>query len=585
MAKNYDDYGYEDDERSQRTRTTRKLLIIVLIVIAIFLILYLVKSCSTKTENKPTTPVTPTNPSNNLTPIEIDKPNNVTTNYEELLLVAGKNYFSRNVNEDVKAIGECNIVDLQTLVKENLIDSEKFSNCNLTTTYLRVCVLENNTKQYTPWLSCMSRNSDSEYNSLVEGSTSNVIANSTYTEFKFSPLYLKKGGENLGSVQEIWKDEINYSQYKTLKTIDYYRYRDNMFIWELQNKYYYSTEGDKNNSNQVLEYYISSPKTGYTNSSDRNTGYKWYQSKSEKQYYTVNGEKALSLTAVGDYTYKDPVGVDVTRYRTRTVTSSYSPYLYNICSTNASNTRVVYQYTPCGQGSNPSYTYKRGEVYSCANPTAMNESIIGNIVERGTTCKKYSSWSSPTTTRCDTSKPDVCESATVTFYYWYKPSNEIRTYYPSSSNTASGERVYYTSAPFNGAIKDESTKATVYKWYKEVSQRSSNYSAVAPSGYTNATRTNDSRWGEWSGWSTTNPKVSDGRQRQIEQRTKIRLQEIKPSTADEWVKLSDNYLTEQELIKLYNDKGYNVKTLSDISNNGELKYNVKMYIRNKKENR
>ena len=122
MAKNYDDYGYEDDERSQRTRTTRKLLIIVLIVIAIFLILYLVKSCSTKTENKPTTPVTPTNPSNNLTPIEIDKPNNVTTNYEELLLVAGKNYFSRNVNEDVKAIGECNIVDLQTLVKENLID-------------------------------------------------------------------------------------------------------------------------------------------------------------------------------------------------------------------------------------------------------------------------------------------------------------------------------------------------------------------------------------------------------------------------------------------------------------------------------
>ena len=37
------------------------------------------------------------------------------------------------------------------------------------------------------------------------------------------------------------------------------------------------------------------------------------------------------------------------------------------------------------------------------------------------------------------------------------------------------------------------------------------------------------------------------------------------------------------MIKIYNDKGYKVEKLEDIMSNGELKYKVKMLIRNKKE--
>ena len=583
MAKNYDDYGYEKDNRSESTSITRKILIIVLIVIAIFLILYLVKSCSSR-PNKPSNPsepaVTPTEPV--VTPVEPNKTNN---EYETMILEAGKNYFIKHSDQEVKNPGECKNVDLKTLINDGLVESKKFYNCSVTSSYIRVCMLEDKSKQYTPWVSCVSKKSEDEYGTLTEGTSANVISDVTYVEFKFLPQYLKKAGENLGPTEEYWKGEVPYKNYKTLATIDYYRYRDKLFIWNLTKRTYYSTEGDKSSSGETSEYYTSSPKSGYTKQSDKTTeAYKWYESKSEKAYYTVNGEKALSASAVGEYKYKDPVGVDIVRYRTRTVTSTYLPYLYNICSTNATNTRVIYQYDPCGKGSNKSYTYNRGTVYSCASPTAVDESIIGNIVPSKTsTCKKYSSWSSPTTTACDTSKTDICQKAVATLYYWYKPVNETRTYYPSGSKTASGEKTYYTEAPVKGAIKDTSTRVTAYKWYKETTTTSSQYLAVAPSGYTTATRTGNSILSDWSSWSTDNPKTNDGRDRQIENKQKIRLQEIRPSASDEWLKLSDNYISEKEMISLYKNKGYNVKTIEDINGNGELKYQTIMYVRNKKE--
>ena len=89
---------------------------------------------------------------------------------------------------------------------------------------------------------------------------------------------------------------------------------------------------------------------------------------------------------------------------------------------------------------------------------------------------------------------------------------------------------------------DESTKATAYKWYKEGAKRVSGYSATAPSGYPDATKTKDSKWTEFTSWSAK-----------------------KPASAR------------------YNDKGYKVEKLEDIMSNGELKYKVKMLIRNKKE--
>ena len=37
------------------------------------------------------------------------------------------------------------------------------------------------------------------------------------------------------------------------------------------------------------------------------------------------------------------------------------------------------------------------------------------------------------------------------------------------------------------------------------------------------------------------------------------------------------------MIKIFNDKGYKVTSLSDINNNGEIRYQIKMLLRNKKE--
>lgn len=591
MAKNYDNYGYEKYDRSERTTITRKILIVILVIIAILLIFYLVKSCSAgKSNQTPSTPTEPTGP--DITPVDPspgnpDQTTPVTSEYESLLLSGGKSYLTAHPGDDVNTKGECRNVSLQTLIKDNVVDSKKFYNCSITSTFIRVCMLENGSKQYTPWISCVSKNSENDYGSLIEGSTNDIVTNVTYTEFKFLPTYLRKPGDNLGPVQEYWKDEIPYSNYKTISSTNYYRYRDTLYKWSMTKRTYYSTEGDKSSAGATNEYYTSSPKSGYTNSSDKTSdAYKWYSSKSEKEYYTVNGEKALSPSAVGEYTYKDPVGVDIVRYRTRVVTSSYYPYQYNICSTDATSTRVIYQYDPCGQGSNKNYTYNRGTIYSCASPTAVNESIIGNQVpSRTSLCKKYGAWSSPTTTPCDTSQTDICQKATLTLYYWYKPIHEVRTYYPSGSNSASGEKVYYTNAPFNGAIKDTNTRVTAYKWYKEERTISSDYSAVAPSGYSSASRTSDSKLGEWSGWSTNNPKTNDGRTREIESKTKVKLQEIRPSSSSsEWTNLSNDYISENDMIELYKKQGYKVSSLKDINNNSDLKYQIKMYIRNKKEN-
>ncbi len=190
-----------------------------------------------------------------------------------------------------------------------------------------------------------------------------------------------------------------------------------------------------------------------------------------------------------------------------------------------------------------------------------------------------------TTTKCDTTKTDICESYTITFYYWYKIVNEVRTYYPSGSNRASGEKVFFVTEPFKGAIKDTGTRATAYKWYNESATYSSGYTATAPSGYSTASKTNDYIISDWSGWSTTNPSVRDGRDRTIETKTKIKLQEIQGTTSSSWNNLSTDYLTEEELINTFKAKGYKISTLEDINNNGQIRYQLELFVRNKKESK
>lgn len=568
MAKNYDNYGYDNNNGS--TGLVRRILIVVMVVIAIILILYLITSCS-KSKNNTTKPNTNDNPS-------------LTVDYEGELLTSGKKYFNLHSNEKPTAPGECAIVELETLNEEKLIDADKFKNCNQNTTYLKVCVLEDEREQYTPWLSCIDYNSESKYDELKQGTVKDVIADKTYVEFKFIPLEAKQGKDILGNVETLWKNEIPYEKYKTLSSTKYYRYRDKLYQWSLIKRTYYSLNGNTDNAKNVKDYYVSAPSSTYKKKTDGTVAYKWYTTTGTKEYYMKNGSKYPSTTAPSGYPYRDPKGIDVTRYSTRKVTGTYDPTLYYVCATSASGTKWIYQKTKCGTGSNPSYNYTREKIYSCA--TEANGSLVrANAVSSGSKCYTYSAWSNATTTPCDTTKKDVCKKATVTFYYWYKVVNEVRKYYPSKSSSATNEKVYYTTAPVSGAQKDESTKTTAYKWYKETTSTSTKYTATPPSGYYKANKSEDYKWTDWSDWTTKNPKISDGRDRTIETKTKIKLQEIKGSTSDGWENLSTSYLTEEELIKLYKDKNYKVNTLEDITNNGQIKYQLVTFVRNKKESK
>lgn len=568
MAKNYDDYGYEKSYRNNGSSFVRRVLIVIMVLLAIILLFFLIKSCSKK-------------PNNNK-----KKEEEVAFKYEQVLIDAGKTYFANNVDEAPSAPGECAVVELQTLINNNLISLDKFGNCNVTTTYVRTCVLENGSRQYTPWLACVDRNSDIEYGELVEGNASQIVADETYTEFKFLPQVVKQGGEKLGPVEELWQDEIAYESYKTLSTTKYYRYRDKLFNWNLVKRTYYSRNGDKNKASAVSDYYTTSPASGYNKSSNKTTeAYKWYTTSSEKVYYSKNGAPMYSVTEPEGYPNRDPKGVDVTRYRTRTQTGTFTPTKYYVCAYPNTTNPVKYTPNPCSSPMSKQIKI----VYSCVDGQTATDMVISNVVEglkesnyKDYKCKKYSEWSSITDKSCSGSS-DVCQKVTLTLYKWYKVVGGAKTYYPSGASSAGGEKVYYTEAPVKGALKDKSTKTTAYKWYKESRSTTTKYTAVPPDGYYSATRSSDFTWTDWTDWSTKNPKISDGRDRTIETKLKIKLQQYQGNETDGWNNLSDNYLTEEEMVALFKLNGYKVETLQDITSNGEIKYLLKLFLRNKKE--
>lgn len=564
MSNNYDEYGYEDKDYNDGSAAKKRILIGFLIVAAIIIVVLLILKGCTK-NNKPTEPTEPT------------------FDYEKTLLEAGKKYYENNNDLLPIANGECGVVELSTLKSLGLVNPENFSTCDESTTYVKVCVLPNGTKQYTPWLTCTDKNSDTEYDSEKEGTISDVIADESLVRFTFMPKRLKAGAQNLGPVEEMWKDEIKYTSYKTVATTKYYRYRDQLFTWKISDKTYYTSTGEKKNASDVKEYYTLSPNSNYNLSSDKTTeAYKWFTTTGgEKVYKMKDGKKVYSREKIDDYIYADG-GIKI-EYQTRKQTGGGSePYHFYVCGKYSTSTVRKYQLgVKCGEDKeDPQLAYTFEEFYSCSK--GDRQSIEEDRVKKGDKCYTYGDWEYVMNS-CDVSKPTCRKTNPIYLYNWYKLTGGTKSYYPSKSSTAAGEKVYYTEAPIAGATKDTSTKATAFKWYKAIEKETTEYTAVAPKGYSDATRTNKSKWGSWTEYSTKNPKVSDGRNRQIETKTKIKLQEIKGTSESSWENLSTTYVTEEEMINIYKQNKYNVNSLQDINNNGELKYDIKMIIRNKKE--
>lgn len=554
MSNNYEDYGYEDsyDDDDKGSVIRKRILIIVLIIIAILLVIFLLKSCGKRKPND--TPST----------------TKAVFVYEDVLLEAGKKYFDNNTNELPKAIGDCVNVDLKTLGERGLVNPDEFSKCNNETTIVKVCRIENEKLHFVPWLVCTDKESDKEYDESKEGTINDVIADKSYIDFKYLPMVLKKGDQKLGNVEELWEDEIKYDTYKTLKTTKYYRYRDLQYTWNLTDKIYYTSTGTKTNAKDVKEYYTVSPADGFNLSSDKATAYKWYTSTSgTKEYYMKNGSKSFSVTAPAGYPNKDIESEQVAYER------SYPVKHYYVCKS-SDGKYTKYSLEKCGTGDSRNFPKQIDEFDSCVKSNSPTEQ---DIIKGKEGAKIGRCVVSRNNTACTSNEKYTC--VRLAAYYWYKVTGGTKTYYPSGKSNAKDEKVYYTEAPVKGALMDESTKATAYKWYKEGAKRVSGYSATAPSGYPDATKTKDSKWTEFTSWSAKKPASAS--YRKIESKTKIKLQEIQGTNENSFEEIGTEYVTLPEMIKIYNDKGYKVEKLEDIMSNGELKYKVKMLIRNKKE--
>lgn len=469
--------------------------------------------------------------------------NNQNGDMERDLLGAGKEYYSTDITLLPQATGECDTVTLGTLLEEELITTpENYTDCNNEKTYVKVCKLESGSYHYLPVLQCGSTLADDNFTAWKDGSESNLVADKSDVRFTFKGEKQEVQENDLGKEEEAWLDELTGVSYKTVSSTKYYRYRDLMWKWQTTSKEYYSKD--------TSIYYASAPDSSYANKEGTTTGWKWYT--------TVSNGKTWQKTS-------DP-----------TVTTA-SLFKY-ICY----DGEIKQSSTTCGEGW---ISYKEGNGYICVkgNFKQSNDSCstLGtewkeygkqyscdnkNIVSEGTVC----SITCPEGTMLNSDKTECGKMVEST----------TRKYYPSNSANASGEKNYYLQAPVSGAIKDESTATSVSRYFKTVTKTTDKYYATAPS--SGATKVGEGVWGNWSDYQTTQPKAY-ANTRQIETRTKVVFKKItNESNLNKWVAISDDYLSEADLITKFKSLGYKVNTLEDIEQAKDLRYQIKLQYRDRK---
>ncbi len=406
------------------------------------------------------------------------------------LLEAGKEYFEKDTSLLPDIEGQCVTVTAEELIAEGLLDAAPYESCG-PETLVKVCYLENGSYQYTPILSCDDEKS--EFDKWKDGDISDLTPDESDVQFLFKGYEL-----NLGT------------------------------------KLYYP--GDKT-IDEVKEYYDKSPADGYTYTEDEQTGYKWYTNSNNNVYYN-NGEYT-SLQPAG-YPHQGSESSVTNVSDTRPADASYRTIeevtLYSYSSTpkqvyacGSSETPVVIvSEVLCGLRTD-SFVIARGLGYSCD----------GNSVQpTNTPCQEKTDWSTascPESTglinvTCDTKSS---YSYTDKTWQWYKTESG-RKYYPSGASSASGENTYYVEQPVSGAIKDESTMATVHKYYK-IEENIENPDM------------------------STDPDAD--------------------TTFEEWVSITPGFVSEEDLIEAFNDLEYDVLTLEDIIENEKIKFELKMQYR------
>lgn len=537
------DYEYEDIYEKKQKR--RKIIgIIILILLILFGIFMFIKTYFSGTEVI------------------------VVSENEKTLLQAGKNYFKKNYEELPSAEGTCSEVSLEKILLEGLLKKNNFKNCHGKNTKVKVCILENGKEHWTPFLTCDEINT--EFTNWKKGTIQDLTPNQSDVKFEFLGQVLEADKKELGDTELYWEEDIPYDAYRTNEVTEYYKYRDKYYIWDLNEKRYYP--GNKTNASSVKEYYVSSPAEGYIyKDSATNNASKYY--KDGSKIYWNNGAYSMSSPGNG-YVYKDS-GVNVHAYRTRTWTKTSdlpSPTLRYVCGAE-NRDNVKNSFKPCDE-SDDEYTILKDTYYSCDGVNKVSKDSkchtcsSGVLRKDNSSCGYYSEWSKYTSKSCDASS-DLCDVLIKSTYKWYKYS---KSYYKTDT--------LYTSAPQAGYYKDSATTTTAYKWYKLVKiGETRTLNKIAPNKL--ATYTEKTEWGPWTTYSLTKPAGSLNTE--VKSKKKVAVQKVIGDTKNNWKDLSNSYVSESELIKLFNDKKLDVKTLEDIKNiNGEAKYKINMYYRDRK---
>lgn len=428
--------------------------------------------------------------------------NKVDGNLENDLLNAGKEYYRIDESLLPQASGECKSVTLGTLVEEELLSADRYSDCNKDKTYVKVCKLESGSYHYLPVMQCGSTLADDNFKPWTEGTESDLVKDKSDVRFTFKGEVLEVAAENLATEEEGWADEIKGTNYKTISSTTYYRYRDLVYKWKTTTRKYYSENA----------FYTSAPSSEYPEAESVGLGWKWYK----ENMKSVNSQNQVS------------------------------PHIFReLCSDGTSSTSIGH----CERKGETVYLY----TWTCDDQNTINKNAVcAASCDKGTL----------------SSDKKTCTYST-------------RSYYPSNATSAAGENTYYQNAPVSGLVKDDSTAAQVSKWYKTITNVTDKYYATAPS--SGATKASDGVWGNWSSYQTSQPKAYTNT-RQIESRIKVKYQKITAGVStDTWKSITDNWVSESELISAFQENGYQVNTLKEIEDASDLRYQVKLEYRNRKK--
>lgn len=274
----------------------------------------------------------------------------------------------------------------------------------------------------------------------------------------------------------------------------------------------------------------------------------WLWQETTNEYYNANdvGNVVAYYAEIPDSNYLNSDSQTTAYKWYKNITINKELQKVYICKSLDSNDTISILNKSCSNRLD-NYTIIEKEYYTCGVKDINNEYI-----------------EVPNNTICDCSESKYGDNCEVK-----------KSYYPSNSSEANQEFVYYKEKPVEGAIKDVTTRVDeTFRYYKEVVKTTDKYYSSRPS--QTAIKVGEGRFKDWTEYSLIKPKEYSTRE--IETRIKVQYE---LTSDNSYKKVSEDYQTIDELIRKLQSLNYEVETLSDIKNNNDLKYELKLQYRKK----